>query len=69
MADQRQRQSYKASATGHPAMENEGIELRAQYDGAQSESSGAQQNGYDNNVFGFRDGIVNAHGIRRGVNG
>ena len=65
MADQRQRQDYKAAGTGHPAMEKEGKPLHPAYSGARSESSGAQQNGYDANVFGFRDGIVFAHGIRR----
>lgn len=56
----------KEAASGHPAMEHEGKPLHPAYSGARSVSSGAQQNGYDANVFGFRDGIVNAHGIRRG---
>jgi len=58
--------SKNEAKSGHPQMENEGKPLNPAYSGARSESGSAQQNGYDANVFGFRDGIVFAHGIRRG---
>lgn len=53
---------HKGSSAG---WEKEGKPLHPASSGHRSESTGAQQNGYDANVFGFPNGIVNAHGIRR----
>ena len=66
MYDERQRQNYKASASGHPGWEHEGKPLHPESGAHESESTSAQQNGYASNPLGFPHvGIVNAHGIRR----
>lgn len=54
------------AASGHPAMEKEGVPLNAAYKPSPEESPARCGNGYDHNQFGFREGIAQAHGIRRG---
>ncbi len=53
---------HKGSSAG---WEHEGKPLHPSSPSHNHESSGAQQHGWDSNVFGFPNGIVNAHGIRR----
>jgi hypothetical protein len=46
--------------------EKEGRPLNAAYNPSPMESPERCDNGYDHNPFGFREGISQAHGIRRG---
>lgn len=53
--------------SGSAEWEKEGEPLHAAYDPSPEYSPERCQNGMDHNVFGFREGIAQAHGIRRSV--